>query len=117
MRNAVISLVVFVFIIAYSTFSFFYLNNFISDFSSSVQTIHSSNIENSKHIETANSLFKRKKNTLLLMISKEHINKISDSLISLDIAIDFENPQDIEQYKALLLDCIEDINMHNSSIN
>ncbi|MEG1972993.1 MAG: hypothetical protein RR315_07490 [Oscillospiraceae bacterium] len=117
MRNSIISLVVLFSIILYTLFSFLYINTFITDFQSSIDPIHLTHTENFAHIKVARELFNDKKNTLLLMISKEHINKISDSLISLEVAIKFEDSLGVEEHKNLLLDTLEDINMHNSTIN
>ena len=117
MKHAVISLVVTLLIVGYTVFSFIYIDNFIKTFGADINALNPAGSNNVTYIESAEKFFKSKKNMLLLMISKEHINKIEDCIISLDCAINYDSRQDIENYKILLLNAVEDIHRHNSTIN
>lgn len=117
MRNTLISVVTFILVLTYSAFSFFYIGKFVDGFSASIKPISAISSENYEQVELAKTTFKNKKNTLLLMISKEHIDNIENYLSSLDIAIRFQSDQDIEEYKLLLLNSIENIKKHNSAFS
>lgn len=117
MRNAIISTIAFAMIILYSFFSFFYLGSFVGNFRNSIKSIEPEGINNVACIEKATDILESKKNMLLLMISKEHINTIENSLTSLSTAIKFEEPQDIDEYKALLLNSINNVDRYNHTIN
>lgn len=115
MRHTLIASVCVVIVLLYSAFTYFYISDFIDEiedelYFSQQETYSEDNIEDIK--ET----FEDRKNMLMFLLNKEHLENIEEYIIKLEQAFKYNNQQDIQTCRNLLNASIEDVKHHNKCI-
>lgn len=97
MRNIIISLVIFIIISVYSTFSYFFIDKTVRQIEVLITDINAQSSSSLNKIDEVEEIFSDKKNILLMSIDKEYILTIENTIVSLKTAIIYDDKQQVDE--------------------
>ena len=115
MKHLVISLVCTVAVAAYSFYSANFIDTFYKDMNAEIVQIEI-NDYSPESIEHLSAKFYDKKNMLLLISNKEHIDELEEYITALKVAVDNDNPLYIQLNTEMIIDVTEYIKMYACGI-
>ena len=92
----------------YTFFSCKYINEYTHTTLAELNNIYSENNYHSS-IENIKEIYEERKNILLFMVNKDHLDEAEDIISELESAILYDNQQDIKTAKEQLKSIIEEI--------
>ena len=114
MKNAVISVICICFIAFCSIFSVLFMNNFTDEIRYDIQFAQQNNYS-AASVDKLENTFNIKKNVLILISSKDHINILEECIINIKYAAQHDDKQNLEVYTSLLLKTASDMENMNKS--
>lgn len=107
MKHTVISALCLVFVVVYSFFTLFYLDDFKNQIENNLSL--NQDLPTADDCEEIEDIYEDKKTVLRFILNNELTNELEDLIVSLENSVDYNNTQDIEKYTNLLEALLDDI--------